>query len=53
MKTFDFLRKHSRTLQIIGGISMIIVGIALLTGAWNYFISWSQSLVADFGTTVI
>lgn len=53
MKTFDFLRKHSRTLQIIGGILMIIVGIALLTGAWNYFISWSQSLVADFGTTVI
>ncbi|WIM68031.1 cytochrome c biogenesis CcdA family protein [Corynebacterium breve] len=53
MNAFEFLHRHSRTLQIIGGILMIIVGIALLTGVWNHFISWSQSLVVDFGTTAI
>ncbi|WP_018297835.1 cytochrome c biogenesis CcdA family protein [Corynebacterium lubricantis] len=53
MGAFEWLRKHSRTLQIIGGVMMILVGIALLTGAWNYFISWSQSLVVGYGTTII
>lgn len=53
MGAFEFLRRHSRTLQIIGGVLMIIVGIALASGAWNYFISWAQSLVADYGTTII
>lgn len=49
----DFLRRHSRTIQLIGGILMIIVGLLLLTGAWNYFISWSRQLVVGYGATII
>lgn len=49
----EFLRRHSRTIQIVGGVLMIVVGLLLLTGAWNYFISWSRQLVVGFGATII
>lgn len=35
-----WLRQHSRTIQIVGGIALIVVGLALLTGAWDLFIAW-------------
>lgn len=35
-----WLRRHTRTIQIIGGVLLILVGIALVTGAWNEFVSW-------------
>ncbi|QHE72964.1 cytochrome c biogenesis CcdA family protein [Rhodococcus sp. WAY2] len=35
-----WLRRHSRTIQIVGGIALIVVGLALLTGAWDLFIAW-------------
>lgn len=51
--SIDWLRKHSRTLQIIGGVAMIIVGLLLVTGVWNYFIGWTRQLTVGFGTTAI
>ena len=48
-----FLRKHSRTIQIIGGVAMVLVGLLLLTGAWNVFISWTRQLVVGYGATVL
>lgn len=53
VKSVDFLRRHSRQIQIIGGLAMIVVGVLLLTGAWNYFIGWTRQLTVGFGTTVI
>lgn len=35
-----WLRRHSRTIQIVGGIALVLVGAALLTGAWDLFIAW-------------
>lgn len=35
-----WLRRHTRTIQIFGGVLLILVGIALVTGAWNEFVSW-------------
>ncbi|MEX3504151.1 cytochrome c biogenesis CcdA family protein [Corynebacterium sp. LK2510] len=49
----DFLRRHTRTIQIIGGILMIVVGLLLLTGVWNYFIGWTRQLTVGFGSTII
>ncbi|MGV0713832.1 cytochrome c biogenesis CcdA family protein [Mycolicibacterium sp. XJ662] len=37
---WDWLRRHTRTIQIIGGILLILVGTALVTGVWNDFVSW-------------
>ncbi|MBG6122437.1 cytochrome c-type biogenesis protein [Corynebacterium aquatimens] len=48
----EFLRRHSRTIQVIGGITMVILGILLLTGAWNHFIGWTRQLVMGFGMAV-
>ena len=53
VRSIDFLRRHSRTIQMIGGIAMVIVGLLLLTGAWNGFIGWTRQLVSGFGGTVI
>lgn len=53
MNTIDFLRRHSRTIQIIGGLLMVAVGVLLLTGAWNYFIGWTRQWTVDFGATII
>jgi cytochrome c-type biogenesis protein len=35
-----WLRRHARTIQVIGGIMLMLVGIALVTGAWGLFITW-------------
>jgi cytochrome c-type biogenesis protein len=43
-----WLRRHTRGLQIIGGVLLIAVGLALLTGAWNDFVSWLRdAFVSD------
>jgi cytochrome c-type biogenesis protein len=44
----DWLRRHTRVLQIFGGVLLIVVGVALVTGVWNDFISWLRdAFVSD------
>ncbi len=43
-----WLRRHTRALQIFGGVLLIVVGIALVSGGWNEFVSWLRDgLVSD------
>lgn len=43
-----WLRRHSRAIQIFGGILLIAVGVLLVTGVWNDFISWLRdAFVSD------
>ncbi|ORV09880.1 cytochrome c biogenesis CcdA family protein [Mycobacterium celatum] len=35
-----WLRRHTRALQIVGGVLLIAVGVALISGGWNDFVSW-------------
>ncbi|SRX92223.1 putative cytochrome C-type biogenesis protein CcdA [Mycobacterium tuberculosis H37Rv] [Mycobacterium shimoidei] len=43
-----WLRRHTRALQIFGGVLLIAVGVALVTGVWNEFISWLRdAFVSD------
>ena len=45
---FGWLRRHTRGIQIFGGVLLIAVGLALLTGLWNDFISWVRdAFVSD------
>jgi len=53
MRTVGWLRRHSRTIQMIGGALMIAVGIALLSGAWAYFINWVRQWTVEYGATLI
>ncbi|MBS9534407.1 cytochrome c biogenesis protein CcdA [Mycobacterium sp. M1] len=44
----SWLRTHTRAIQIFGGVLLIAVGVALLTGVWADFISWVRdALVSD------
>jgi cytochrome c-type biogenesis protein len=43
-----WLRRHARALQICGGALLIAVGIALVSGGWNDFVSWLRdAFVSD------
>jgi len=40
MRGFGWLRRHTRAIQVFGGLLLILVGTALVTGVWNDFTSW-------------
>jgi cytochrome c-type biogenesis protein len=40
LRGVGWLRRHSRSIQIFGGVMLILVGLALLTGFWELFVSW-------------
>ena len=43
-----WLRRHTRGVQIFGGVLLILVGVALVTGLWADFISWVRdAFVSD------
>ena len=45
---FGWLRRHTRGIQVFGGALLIAVGLALLTGLWNDFISFVRdAFVSD------
>lgn len=35
-----WLRRNTRRIQIFGGLLLVVVGVALLTGLWNEMVSW-------------
>src|ERR1700742_3032549 len=40
VRGLGWLRRHTRAIQIFGGVLLILVGIALVSGVWNDFVSW-------------
>jgi cytochrome c-type biogenesis protein len=43
-----WLRRHTRGIQIFGGVLLILVGTALVTGVWNDFVGWVRdAFVSD------
>jgi cytochrome c-type biogenesis protein len=43
-----WLRRHARGIQIFGGVLLILVGAALVTGLWTDFVSWVRdAFVSD------
>jgi len=43
-----WLRRHTRAIQILGGILLIAVGLALVTGVWDHFVAAVRDgLVSD------
>lgn len=46
--SLGWLRRHTRAIQIFGGILLVTVGALLVTGVWNDFISWLRdAFVSD------
>jgi len=42
-----WLRTHARQVQIFGGVLLILVGIALVTGLWGEFVGWLRYSFVD------
>jgi cytochrome c-type biogenesis protein len=40
--TSQWLRRHQRLIGRIGGVMLILIGIAEVTGAWHAFVLWLQ-----------
>ena len=40
LRSLGWLRRNARAIQVFGGIMLIAVGIALVTGLWDTFIVW-------------
>ena len=48
LRGVGWLRTHARQIQVFGGIMLIAVGVALVTGAWDVFVSWVRdAFVSD------
>ncbi|WP_405168041.1 cytochrome c biogenesis CcdA family protein [Nocardia sp. NBC_01499] len=40
LRGVGWLRRNSRTIQVIGGMLLVAVGAALVTGVWDQFVGW-------------
>ncbi|WP_249643818.1 cytochrome c biogenesis CcdA family protein [Nocardia sputi] len=50
LRGIGWLRRHARTIQIAGGVMLVLVGAALISGAWALFIGWLRN---EFVTAVV
>ncbi|GAB2824115.1 cytochrome c biogenesis CcdA family protein [Lentzea nigeriaca] len=42
-----WLRAHARQVQVFGGVLLILVGVALVTGLWGEFVGWLRYSFVD------
>jgi len=47
-RALGFLRRNARTIQIVGGVMLSLVGIAIATGLYEQFIVWLRPLINGF-----
>lgn len=53
VRGLGWLRRHTRAIQIFGGVLLILVGLALVTGLWNEFVSAVRDVFpTDFQTAI-
>ncbi|MGI8591543.1 MAG: cytochrome c biogenesis CcdA family protein [Nakamurella sp.] len=47
-----FLRRHTRTIQLVGAIMLVVVGLAMVTGLWSDFVGRLQVRFGDSGAVL-
>ncbi|WDZ91540.1 cytochrome c biogenesis CcdA family protein [Nocardiopsis sp. HUAS JQ3] len=50
--TFDWLKRRTRTVTVIGGAMLVLVGLAMVTGLWTQLTIAMQGWAADFQTVI-
>ncbi|MBV7282511.1 cytochrome c biogenesis CcdA family protein [Corynebacterium sp. TAE3-ERU30] len=53
MNSVDWMKRHSRSIQKIGGALLIVVGVCLVTGLWDSFINVIRQWTVNYGTTLL
>ncbi|MGH3493270.1 MAG: cytochrome c biogenesis CcdA family protein [Sciscionella sp.] len=51
VRATGWLRAHTRGVQIFGGVLLLVVGVALVTGAWTDFVYWLRDTLAIGATS--
>ncbi|MEC3974434.1 cytochrome c biogenesis CcdA family protein [Amycolatopsis sp. H20-H5] len=44
----SWVRRHIRRVQQVGGVLLIVIGVALVTGLWGEVIAWLRGPIASF-----
>jgi cytochrome c-type biogenesis protein len=52
VRAAGWLRRHTRGVQLVGGVMLVAVGVLLVTGLWGQFIAWLRMPIGGF-TTVL
>lgn len=47
VRTTGWLRSHVRQVQVFGGVLLMAVGVALVTGLWGEFVNWLRDAVIN------
>jgi len=47
-----FLHRHTRTIQLVGAIMLVVVGLAMVTGLWSDFVGRLQVRFGDSGAVL-
>ncbi len=47
MSAFAVVKRHYRTLMIVGGASLVVLGVLQVTGTWT---AWTNELQTRFGS---
>lgn len=53
LRTVGWLQRHSRAIQIFGGVMLIVVGLLLLSGVWTLFVAWLRDFAISDTTLPI
>lgn len=49
----DWLRRHRRVINVVGGLMLVVVGLLMLSGLWENVVVWLQINLIDGFTVVV
>jgi cytochrome c-type biogenesis protein len=47
-----WVKRHIATINVAGGVLLVIIGLLMLLGIWRQFLSWTGVLLSGFTTTL-
>jgi cytochrome c-type biogenesis protein len=47
------VRRHPAVVSVVGGVLLILVGLAMVTGGWDHITGWTQGLIGQFGEAAL
>jgi cytochrome c-type biogenesis protein len=50
VRATGWLRRHTRIIQVAGGVMLLVVGLLLVSGLWGLFIAWLRAPIGGFTT---
>ncbi|MDQ3504440.1 MAG: cytochrome c biogenesis protein CcdA, partial [Actinomycetota bacterium] len=49
LRVSDFARRHAGTVMKVGGAFLVLIGVLLVTGAWDLSMNWLRAWLASAG----